>query len=292
MREASVKQTTPSRRGRTDRGLRRLRRSQWGRRPSLRPGDAINPVRWGQMRRSKEAKSNCRNQRETTDAVRPFDGCSKGYSDSLGVALSSGGSAGAERSEGSRSEPESSGAAAEAGAVSTSAARPDPEVAAKAKRRRFTAEYKQRILQEADRAAATPGGVGTLLRRQGLYSSHLVTWRRERSQGIQEALAPRKRGRKSQRSPLEEENQKLRRQNARLTEDLRTRQWLLDLIGGRDTLERLQSQLPDATDLRFLFSQLRHGRSRHRKKAATILARKRGISNSMIAATLRSSRST
>jgi transposase-like protein len=179
---------------------------------------------------------------------------------SLGVALSSGGSAGAERSEGSRSEPESSGAAAEAGAVSTSAARPDPEVVAKAKRRTFTAEYKQRILQEADRAAATPGGVGALLRRQGLYSSHLVTWRRERSQGIQEALAPRKRGRKSQRNPLEEENQKLRRQNARLTEDLRTRQWLLDLIGGRDTLERLQSQLPDATDLRFLFSQLKHGR--------------------------------
>jgi len=70
------------------------------------------------------------------------------------------------------------------------------------------------------------------------------------------------------------------------------RQWLLDLIGGRNTLERLQSQLPDVADLRFLFSQLKHGRSRHRKKAATILARRRGISNSMIAATLRSSRST
>jgi transposase-like protein len=99
--------------------------------------------------------------------------------------------------------------------------RPDPEVVAKAKRRTFTAEYKQRILQEADSAAAIPGGVGALLRREGLYSSHLVSWRRERSQGIQEALAPRKRGRKSQRDPLEEENQKLRRQNVRLTEDLR-----------------------------------------------------------------------
>jgi transposase-like protein len=110
-------------------------------------------------------------------------------------------------------------AAAEAGAASAS--RPDPEVVAKAKRRTFTAEYKQRILQEADSAAAIPGGVGALLRREGLYSSHLVSWRRERSQGIQEALAPRKRGRKSQRDPLEEENQKLRRQNARLTEDLR-----------------------------------------------------------------------
>ena len=70
------------------------------------------------------------------------------------------------------------------------------------------------------------------------------------------------------------------------------RQWLLELINGAHTVERLQSQLPHATDLRFLFSQLKHGRSRHRKKAATILARKRGISNSVIAAALRSSRST
>src|SRR5262250_2865877 len=73
---------------------------------------------------------------------------------SLGVVLSPEGSAGAERSEGERSEPKRSGAAAEAGAVLTSASRPDPEVVAKAKRRTFTAEYKQRILQEADSAAA------------------------------------------------------------------------------------------------------------------------------------------
>jgi len=70
------------------------------------------------------------------------------------------------------------------------------------------------------------------------------------------------------------------------------RQWLLELINGAHTVERFQSQLPRAADLRFLFSQLKHGRSRHRKKAATILARKRGISNSVIAAALRSSRST
>ena len=83
MREASVKRTSPSRCGRTDRGLRRLRRSLRGRRPTLQPGDAIHPVRGGQMRRSKEAKSSCRNQRETTDAVRPFDGCSKCYSEAV-----------------------------------------------------------------------------------------------------------------------------------------------------------------------------------------------------------------
>jgi transposase len=70
------------------------------------------------------------------------------------------------------------------------------------------------------------------------------------------------------------------------------RQWLLALINGAHTVKRLQSQLPHDADLRFLFSQLKHGRSRHRKKAATILARKRGISNSVIAAALRSSRKT
>src|SRR5215471_13881463 len=70
------------------------------------------------------------------------------------------------------------------------------------------------------------------------------------------------------------------------------RQWLLELINGAHRMERFQSQFPQAGDLRFLFSQMKHGRSRHRKKAATILARKRGISNSMIATVLRSSRST
>ncbi len=164
--------------------------------------------------------------------------------DSLGVVLSSEGSAVAERSEGSRSEPEHSGATAEAGAAPTAASRhPDPEVVAKAKRRTFTAEYKQRILQEADSAAATPGGVGALLRREGLYSSHLVTWRRERHQGIQEALAPRKRGRKSQRNPLEEENQKLRRQNAHLTEDLRKANIIIEV--QKKVAALLGNPLPD-----------------------------------------------
>jgi transposase-like protein len=102
-------------------------------------------------------------------------------------------------------------------------------VVAKAKRRIFTAEYKQRILQEADSAAAIPGGVGALLRREGLYSSHLGNWRRERNQGIREALAPRKRGPKSQRDPLAEENQKLRRQVGQLTEKLRKAELIIDV---------------------------------------------------------------
>ena len=142
---------------------------------------------------------------------------------------SSGALAGAERSEGERSEPQRSAAAAKAAAGSRSAASPDSEVVARPKRRTFTAEYKQRILQEAEAVAATPGGVGALLRREGLYSSLLAYWRRERANGILEALTPRKRGPKSKRNPLLEENQKLQRQNARLTEDLRKAHIIIDV---------------------------------------------------------------
>ncbi len=95
-------------------------------------------------------------------------------------------------------------------------------------RRTFTAEYKRRILAEAD-AARSPGGIGALLRREGLYSSHLVTWRRERQAGILEALTPQKRGPKSKRNPLEEEKQKLRRENQRLTEELRKAEIVIDV---------------------------------------------------------------
>jgi transposase-like protein len=65
---------------------------------------------------------------------------------------------------------------------------PIPEVVAQAKRRRFTAEYKQRILADADRVKGS-GGVGALLRRESLYSSLLTTWRRERDAVVLQALA-------------------------------------------------------------------------------------------------------
>ena len=71
----------------------------------------------------------------------------------------------------------------------------DVQVVAKPRRRVFTAEYKRRILKAAD-ACATPGAVGALLRREGLYSSHLVVWRRARARGELAALTPKKRGRK------------------------------------------------------------------------------------------------
>jgi transposase len=67
------------------------------------------------------------------------------------------------------------------------------EVLAKATRRRFTAEYKRKILREAD-ACREPGAIGALLRREGLYSSHLTTWRAQRERGELAGLAPKKRG--------------------------------------------------------------------------------------------------
>jgi transposase len=81
------------------------------------------------------------------------------------------------------------------------APRPNPEVVARAKRRWFTAEYKQKILARTDGAKGS-GDIGALLRREGLYSSHLTEWRREREDGILEGLTPQKRGPKVKVDPL------------------------------------------------------------------------------------------
>jgi len=136
----------------------------------------------------------------------------------------------AERREDERSEADRSSAAGKTVAPGPPAPpRPDPEVVAEAKRRSFTGEYKLRILTEADAAAAQPGAIGALLRREGLYSSHLVTWRRERQAGMLKGLTPHKRGPKSKRNPQEEEMQKLRRENQRLTEELRKAAIVIDV---------------------------------------------------------------
>jgi len=82
----------------------------------------------------------------------------------------------------------------------------DVQVAAKPRRRRYTAEYKRRILKEAD-ACTTPGAVGALLRREGLYSSHLVVWRRARGRGELAALTPKRRGR--QPTPVDPRDRKI-----------------------------------------------------------------------------------
>jgi transposase-like protein len=97
---------------------------------------------------------------------------------------------------------------------------PDPEVAERAARRRFTAEYKLQVLRQADACAGT-GELGALLRREGLYSSHLTTWRRQREQGSLAALSPKKRGRPTgPPSPLARRVAELERENARLTHRL------------------------------------------------------------------------
>ena len=82
----------------------------------------------------------------------------------------------------------------------------DVQVAAKPRRRTYTAEYKRRILKEAD-ACATPGAIGALLRREGLYSSHLAVWRRARRRGELAALAPKRRGRKP--TPVDPRDRKI-----------------------------------------------------------------------------------
>lgn len=106
---------------------------------------------------------------------------------------------------------------------------PDPEVPAKAARRRFTAEQKLRVLTLAD-ACNEPGCLGKLLRREGLYASNLDTWRGQRDRGVLSALTPQKRGRKeSDRNPLHAENEKLRKENERLTNRLRQAEIIIDV---------------------------------------------------------------
>ena len=107
--------------------------------------------------------------------------------------------------------------------------RPAPEVHEKPVRRQFTAEYKMRILEEAD-GCTDRGQVGGLLRREGLYSSHLSNWRRLREEGSLASLKPKQRGRK--RKPNDEaaqELERLERENRRLTERLRQAETIIDV---------------------------------------------------------------
>ena len=103
---------------------------------------------------------------------------------------------------------------------------PDPEVPTKATRRRFTSEYKRRILKEADACA----DLGALLRREGLYASNLTTWRKQMNRGVLTALSPKKRGRKeSGGNPLQVENDKLRKENNRLERRLKRAELIIDI---------------------------------------------------------------
>jgi len=106
---------------------------------------------------------------------------------------------------------------------------PDPEVLEKAVRRRFTAEYKLSILRQAE-VCREPGDVGALLRREGLYSSHLTTWRRQKEGGMLSGLTPKPRGRKANPiHPLQVENEQLRKEKNRLQKRLKKAELIIEI---------------------------------------------------------------
>jgi transposase len=123
-----------------------------------------------------------------------------------------------------RSGDERSGAPRSGGSLTiereASSAPPDSEVTARHVRRRFTTAYKLAILRKAD-ACTRHGALGALLRREGLYSSHLVTWRQQREEG----LTSKKRGRKA--APVDPHVNKLEQENRRLTSRLQKAEALL-----------------------------------------------------------------
>lgn len=105
---------------------------------------------------------------------------------------------------------------------------PDPEVVERPVRRTFTGDFKRRIVEEAD-ACREPGQVGALLRRHGLYSSHLTTWRAQYRQGALRGLTPRKRGPKAEaKNPLAERVARLEREKARLEQRLQQAETIID----------------------------------------------------------------
>ena len=108
-------------------------------------------------------------------------------------------------------------------------AEPDPEVRETKPRRKFTAKYKLTILEKAD-ACTQPGQLGVLLRREGLYYSNLTTWRRQREQGILEAMSPKKRGRKKiERNPLSRELALLQRENEQFKNKLKKAHTIIEV---------------------------------------------------------------
>ena len=126
---------------------------------------------------------------------------------------------------------ERSGEAANAAGAAPTALRPpvpDSEVVARPRRRHFTAEYKRSILDQAD-AAQDSGAVGALLRKEGLYSSHLTTWKRQRKQGEIDALTPHKRGPKVVVSPLVKKNREQEAVIARLTKKLKNAELIIEV---------------------------------------------------------------
>lgn len=126
-----------------------------------------------------------------------------------------------------------SGADKEEGRRPTIVSAPDaasPELLVRPRRRTFTARDKLRILEEADRAAGVAGGIGAIVRREGLYSSALTDWRRQRAAGAFEALSPARRGPKTaEPNPLAAELALSQRDNLRLKQRLERAEAIIEL---------------------------------------------------------------
>ena len=125
---------------------------------------------------------------------------------------------------------------------------PSPEVLEKPVRRRFTVEYKAKILAEAD-ACTEPGMLGELLRREGLYSSHLTTWRRQRDEGALAGLRPKRRGRKAKpKNALADEVARLQRENQQLKEQLRQAELIVDVQKKVSEMLNIPLKTPDGEE--------------------------------------------
>ncbi len=128
------------------------------------------------------------------------------------------------------------------------ASAPDPEVVEGPARRTFTAEFKRQLLGEVDAAIASGGEVGAVLRRHGLYSSHLSDWRRLRDEGARAGLAPRQRGRRAQSvNPLAGQVARLERELARATARAERAERLVEL--QKKVAELLGDPLPPPPEL-------------------------------------------
>ena len=121
----------------------------------------------------------------------------------------------------------------------------DPEVPERAKRRRFTAEYKLRILRQAD-ACKGDGDLGALLRREGLYSSHLTTWRRQRDEIAEAGLKARKRGPKP--TAPDPRVKRLEREVTRLKQRLEEAETVIDFQKKLSKLLGIKLKSPDSDE--------------------------------------------
>lgn len=154
-----------------------------------------------------------------------------------------------ERSPGERSEAGRSAVDANTRRVAEGDVTETNETLERPRRRSFTADYKDRILREADAAAGHPGAIGALLRREGLYSSHLTKWRNDRASGGVAALHPKRRGPAPQKATADRKLvAKLERENARLQHRLKQAEIIIEFQKKLNDLLGIPVSLPPELD--------------------------------------------